>query len=45
VNAFTIAEELETFALGRTKTKTIPKHVLDSAERRWKQYLRDAEEE
>jgi phage-related protein len=27
------------------KTKTTPKRVLDTAERRWKQYLRDAEED
>jgi len=27
------------------KTETTPKHVLDAAERRWKQYLRDAEED
>lgn len=27
------------------KTKTTPKHRLDAAERRWRQYLRDAEED
>jgi phage-related protein len=27
------------------KTRTTPRHVLDSARRRWKQYLRDAEED
>ncbi len=27
------------------ETKTTLKHVLDAAERRWKQYLRNAEED
>jgi len=27
------------------KTRTTPKHVIDVAKRRWKSYLRDAEEE
>ncbi len=27
------------------KTRTTPKHVIDAAKRRWKSYLRDAEED